>query len=86
MTIVADVKELSLSQYLAVTASDTVDLAWTPRAILITKTTDTMADVAVIDLTGVTTTLTLACGLWHPCRCTRVMATNTTATKILIGR
>ena len=71
-----------ISNVAAVTPSNSADLTVPCRAILL----DTDAYVAV-DMEGVGTniTLTLAGGIWHPMRVTRVYATGTTAGTVHAG-
>lgn len=66
----------------AVTPSDTTDLAFVTRALYV----GVAGDVVVITQKGTTVTLgSLAAGMWHPIRVSRVLATGTTAGAILAG-
>lgn len=69
----------------AVTPSDGADLTGITRGIYLGGAGNVAvifaddADSAPVTLTG------LATGVWHPMQVRRVMATNTTATLILVG-
>jgi len=67
-----------------ITANDNTDLTIVPRFILISKGTDTVANLAVI-MDGMLTAvvLPLATGIMHRLRVRRIMSTDTTATKIV---
>ena len=69
-----------LSNLVAVTPSDSTDLAHVARCLYV----GTAGDISVITAGGPTVTLTAALG-WLPVRVSRVNATNTTATNILSG-
>lgn len=82
----------SIAQYdagirraLAVTPSDTVDLAGITRGIYVGGS----GNVVVIfadDVDANTVTLTgLAAGVWHPMQVRRILNTSTTATGIVAG-
>ena len=64
----------------AITPSDTIDLAFMPRALMVAGG----GDVAAVMQDGMTLTLpALGAGVIYPIRIRRVLATGTTATGIL---
>jgi hypothetical protein len=66
----------------AVTPHDTNDLAFLSRGVYVGVT----GNLAVLDAAGNAVTITsLAAGVWHPLRLSRIKSTGTTATSILIG-
>ena len=66
--------------FVALTPSDSVDIATKPRALYI----GVGGNIAVTDELGVTTTfLNVPAGAFLPIRPVRLMATNTTATSII---
>lgn len=73
--------EAPISDAIAVTPSDSVDLPHTTRALFVGTAGSarmTLASGAVVDFTG------LAAG-WHPMRVMRVHSTGTTAANIVGG-
>lgn len=75
----------SIHSALAVTPSDTIDLARVTRGIYVGVSGNVTvlfcddADAATVLLTG------LSAGIWHPMQVRRVLATGTAATGIVAG-
>lgn len=66
--------------FIAVTPSDSTDLAFVARAIYVGGT----GNLTVISPTGQSTLFAnIAEGMIHPIRCNRIMATGTTATGLV---
>lgn len=78
-SLVPDVTEPAVHAF-AVTPHDTNNLSYTTRGLFV----GAAGNVKVIMAGGETVTFTaLAAGMIHPIRCTRVFATDTTATGIV---
>lgn len=68
----------------AITPNDDDDLTEVPRFVSFTKSTDVLANIAVIMEGQITpVVLTLQCGVQHKLRVRRVMSTDTTATVVI---
>ena len=66
--------------FYAITPSDTVDIAFKPRAVIVGNS----GNLAVTDSLGVTTIIpNVIAGIFHPIRPVRILATGTTATNIV---
>lgn len=69
-----------LTDWAAVTPSDTVDLPMRPRALFVGQA----GNVVCRSLSGSEVTFALSAG-WHPMRPVRILATGTTATGLVAG-
>lgn len=73
-----------LTNYVSVSPSDTDQLPFVARSILI----GTDGTIAIVQPDGTEQDFpatVLAVGIWHPMRVLQIMATNTTATNIWVG-